>query len=384
MLTEEVQANGHTESEWIIEVEATHRADGLKYRICKVCDQRIDSQVVPCIGPMESEDLAVYVQERTVSMIINGSSVGSGFFIDENGTLVTCFHVIEDLFYSSEPSIEIVLSSGARYTLDYVVKFDPAYDLAVLKIDTKSMKTPYFAIADEESVVGAKAYSCGAALGLVVGNFTDGQISAVSHKYGLADSYISNAAISSGNSGGPLVNIYGEVIGVAVAKYTHGENLNVFLKISNLEKLRVSGNKNLKDFIQWHNFESRDAMIKFYFGEDGFTGWYTNSYIHTYHDEVGAKCLYSSDDGYGYNGYQNGYDSTLYYHTYRYDKNEYFKYTEYLKSEGYIYDETAGGDLGDEEYVDFYYNDIDDSYIMCCIYTYNGQRLIQLTMVIFE
>ena len=69
----------------------------------------------------DSEEMAAYVQERTVSILVNGETAGSGFFIDENGTLVTCFHVIDGVFNTKEngpsASIAVELSSGARYSL---------------------------------------------------------------------------------------------------------------------------------------------------------------------------------------------------------------------------------------------------------------------------
>ncbi|MBO5052294.1 MAG: trypsin-like peptidase domain-containing protein [Clostridia bacterium] len=381
--SEQIAATGHTAGDWIVETAATQKTEGTKYRACTACGERVESQTIPCTGPMDSVALAAYVQERTVSMVIGGQTNGTGFFIDENGTLVTNFHVIDNVFYSSTPSIEVELSSGARYSLEYVVKFDPAYDLAVLKIDTKSMKTPYLPIAEEEAVTGTKVYACGAALGLIAGNFTDGQISSVSHRYGLADSYISNTAISGGNSGGPLVNAYGEVLGVSTAGYTYGENLNIFLKMSNLENLRVTGNKTFSDLMQWFSFETRDALNKFVY-DDGYTGSYYNSFIHAYHDEVGATCLYSSDEFLDYWGHDTGYNSMMYYYTYEYDKDEYAQYAAYLKSEGYNYDESLSGDEGNGVYIDVYYNDVDDSYIEFVTYTWNGQRLLQLDMFVFS
>jgi len=343
---------------------------------------------------MDSEEMAAYVQERTVSILINGETAGSGFFIDGNGTLVTCFHVIDDVFYTADngpsASIAVELSSGARYSLEHVVKFDPSYDLAVLKINTQSAKTPYFNIAKEDSRTGSKVYACGAALGLVVGNFTDGLLSSVSHKYALADAYISNAAISGGNSGGPLVNKHGEVIGVAAASYTYGENLNIFIKTDNLDNLRITGNKTLNDLLDWHNRETRDCLIQYikYVSSNGYEEFddekYYNSYIRAYHDKTSAECLYSSNidrsNGKNY-GDVNGYE-LRYYNTYRYNSDQYNNYIDYIKSEGYIYDNNLSSAKGGEVYIDIYYSEIDRSYIRFVNYTYNGQRLLQINMYI--
>ncbi len=387
--TETVEKTGHTEGEWIVETEATQKTEGSRYKKCMVCGKEIKRETIPCEATMTSEELAAYVQERTVSVVVNDKTNGTGFFIDDKGTLVTCFHVIDNVFDSSTPSIKIKVFDGAEYSLEHVVKFDPAYDLAVLKIDTKGKSTPYLKIAEKESVTGAKVYACGAALGEVIGNFTNGQISSPSNKYGLSDSYISTAPISKGNSGGPLVNEYGEVIGVNAAAFAQGDNMNVAIKINNIDVLRVTGEKTMSEFAQWHSFETRDAyhifIMKIVNEATEFTTYYYDSYIHAYHDEIGASCKYSSDTYLATSGI-NGYDSQKYYYTYSYDKDQYLKYVEYLKGEGYEYDEEFGGDQGGGVFIDYYFNEIDYTYVEFVTYTNRstGERLIQVNMFVVE
>ena len=389
MLTDTIAAKGHTQSDWIVDVVATEKTEGFKYRECTVCSQRLDSQTIPKKELMSSEEIAAYVQERTVSIEINdGEGTGTGFFIDDQGTLVTCFHVIKRASWEKNGSIKIMLpNGGGTYEMDHIVKFDPAYDLAVLKIDVGTKKVPYLNLASEEAVAGTKVYTCGSSLGITTGNFSAGQISTSSHTYGLTDSYLADADIYSGNSGGPLVNAYGEVVGVAAASYVSEDNdtLNIFIKIGNLENLRIVGDKNFSAFRQWYLHEIQDAMLLNLYSSSSekYVGNGYYSFIHTYHGEVGARCLYSSNTYKGYRGTENGYNLDSYYHTYVYNKDQRDAYIKYLESEGYQYRENLGGDLGGGTFRDVYYCDIDKSYIDITTYTWNGQRLLQIDMYMF-
>ena len=80
--------------------------------------------------PMETTELAEYVQERTVTVnvtsILGNESVGSGFFIDNQGTIVTNYHVIDK---GSEMTVQA--SDGGNYDVQYIIDFSPVYDLAI-------------------------------------------------------------------------------------------------------------------------------------------------------------------------------------------------------------------------------------------------------------
>lgn len=390
LLTDTIPAKGHTESDWIVESEATAKEPGSKYKECTVCKEKLSTETIEASGPMDDIELAAYAQERTVSIYINGDLSGTGFFIDENGTVVTCFHVLENIFYSDiqNATIEIGLTNNARYSLHKVLKFDHAYDLAVFQIDTKGQKMPYFPVVTEEQPLNTKVYACGFALGFNSANFTSGNISTVSHIYGLADAYLQTAAISPGNSGGPLINAYGEVIAVNAAYYKDAENMNIAVKLSNLEKLRVTGEKNLASFIKWHNDETRDSLKVWYWdtATEDFTGDGYYSYVHSYQDETGAACEFSCS--YSFLSFNNipstykktGFHGTYYYHTYKYVRSEYDKYIDYLESEGYTYE--SENRYSDDSYVEYYYSEVNNTWFELYIYTNSktGERMIQTNL----
>ena len=141
---------------------------------------------------------------------------GSGVIIDEKGFIVTNYHVIENA-----RELIVTLSSGDEVVAN-VVGTDPPTDLAVLKIDKEGLPTAD--LADSDIIrVGEPAIAIGNPLGLdFQQTVTLGVISARERSItiqGQRFTFIqTDAAINDGNSGGALVNIYGQVIGINTAK----------------------------------------------------------------------------------------------------------------------------------------------------------------------
>lgn len=157
-------------------------------------------------------------------------ATGSGFFIDGEGTLVTNYHVIEDAY-----SIKIELDDGTVHSVTHVVAFDKELDLAILKIN---LKTPdYLETTGRQIEKGEVVYALGSSLGLE-GTFTTGLVSTVSREVE-GQNYIQiSAAVSPGNSGGPLVDAWGYVIGINTLSASAGQNLNFSIPMDRLDKLR--------------------------------------------------------------------------------------------------------------------------------------------------
>ena len=144
-------------------------------------------------------------------------SLGSGFIIDPKGLIVTNYHVIE-----ASEEIIVSLSSGLQYEA-YVIGFDADTDIALLQLkDTKS-DLPFAQFGNSDKAkVGDWVLAIGNPYGLG-GTITAGIISARNRdiQMGQYDDFIqTDAAINRGNSGGPLFNMDGEVIGVNTAIYS--------------------------------------------------------------------------------------------------------------------------------------------------------------------
>ncbi len=137
---------------------------------------------------------------------------GSGFFIREDGYILTNFHVVRD-----QDSFYITTNDGEEFQAK-VVGVDPPSDLALLKIETEDRKFETLKFADVDKVkIGHWAIAIGAPFSLSR-SVTVGVVSGMKRRgvgVNLHESYIqTDASINPGNSGGPLLNLSGEVIGV--------------------------------------------------------------------------------------------------------------------------------------------------------------------------
>ena len=172
------------------------------------------------------------------------TGLGSGFIIEKEGIIVTNNHVIE-----GADEITVIMSNQQEFTAELLGR-DPKADLAVLKIDpglTELVSVPW---GDSEAMrVGDWSIAIGNPLGLG-GTVTAGIISAISRDLG-SGPYVkflqTDASINRGNSGGPLFNIEGEVIGInsAIISQTGGSIGLGFAIPSNSAKKIV---QQLKDF----------------------------------------------------------------------------------------------------------------------------------------
>lgn len=141
---------------------------------------------------------------------------GSGFFVDNNGHVITNHHVIADA-----KSVKISLSDGTEYDAE-IVGSDERTDLAVLKVKSDD-KFTYVPLADDSSLrVGDWVVAVGNPFGLG-GTVTTGIVSAIggrNREQQYLDLIQIDAAINRGNSGGPAFDLTGRVIGVNVAIYS--------------------------------------------------------------------------------------------------------------------------------------------------------------------
>ena len=154
---------------------------------------------------------------------MNSSSAvsGTGFIISEDGYILTNYHVIE-LAAQNGKDVNVILYDGTRYTAS-IVGYEKYNDVAVLKIDASGLKPVGFGNSDSLSV-GDLVYAVGNPLGELDFSMSTGHVSALdraitSDESGVAiNMFQIDAAVNSGNSGGPVYNAAGEVIGIVTAK----------------------------------------------------------------------------------------------------------------------------------------------------------------------
>jgi len=159
----------------------------------------------------------------------NGSSTGTGVVLSRQGYIVTNAHVVEDA-----AAVTVLLSDNRTFQAS-LVGADEISDLAVLYISADNLTPAQF--GDSSTLrVGDTVTAIGDPLGMEFrGSFTDGIISAINRDVTIDGRTMSliqtNAALNSGNSGGPLINCYGQVIGINTMK------IGVFTNNSGVEGL---------------------------------------------------------------------------------------------------------------------------------------------------
>ena len=161
--------------------------------------------------------IATQVTTNVWGQTATTSCAGSGFVLTQDGYIVTNNHVVSD---ADEGTIVVRLYSGEEYTAD-VVGTDSMNDVALLKIETEGLQTVTIGDSDEIEV-GEIVEAIGNPLGELTFTMTAGYISALDREINADGTPINmlqtDAAINSGNSGGPLFDMNGNVIGITTAK----------------------------------------------------------------------------------------------------------------------------------------------------------------------
>jgi len=194
----------------------------------------LTAPVATASDEMSAQD--IYDMARTQVVVINTEAPGffgmpdssnpvsgSGFIISSDGYILTNYHVIELAFENDLP-ISVVLNDGVSYDAE-VVGFEKDNDVAVIKIDAEGLNAAV--IGDSDNIrVGQTIYAIGNPFGDLVFTMTDGIVSAIDRVVSVEGKSIGtfqfSAAVNRGNSGGPIYNTDGEVLGIVTAKVVRG------------------------------------------------------------------------------------------------------------------------------------------------------------------
>ena len=168
----------------------------------------------------------VFIEDRNGQPL----SIGSGFVLD-TGAVVTNLHVIE----AGARGYVKEINSDTRHAIDGFLRADVLHDLAILSVP--SLSAPKLKLASDSPAVGDTVYAIGNPRGLE-GTFSQGNISAI-RRLDSDTIFQITAPISPGSSGGPVLNERGEVIGIAVATFKGGQNLNFAVPSSYLERVAM-------------------------------------------------------------------------------------------------------------------------------------------------
>lgn len=197
------------------------------YTASKLTDKENESKTI-----LSAEDIYAECSPAVFYIEIqdkNGTplSSGSGFFIDESGIAVTNYHVIG----TAEKAVITMPGSGVKHDVTGVYYYSADHDIAVIAVEGSGFKT---LDVNPLPVKGAASvYAIGSPKGLQ-NTISQGIVSNPRRVVSGATYIQTTAAISGGSSGGVLLNVYGEVIGITSAGYTDGQNLNFARPISYL------------------------------------------------------------------------------------------------------------------------------------------------------
>lgn len=158
------------------------------------------------------------VSTNVFGQTVTGAAAGSGFVITEDGYILTNYHVID-----GANSIKVTFDNGKEYTATYVGG-EEKNDIAVIKVDATGL-TPVVIGKSSDMLVGEQVTTIGNPLGELTFSETSGIVSALNREVTMSsdttmDLIQTDCAINSGNSGGALFNMYGEVVGITNAKYS--------------------------------------------------------------------------------------------------------------------------------------------------------------------
>lgn len=156
---------------------------------------------------------------------------GSGFFITEDGLAVTNCHVIGDAEYAS-----VTLDNGEKREIEGIYGYSMENDCALIQIEGSGY--PPLEIGSYQLKTGADVYTIGNPIGLV-NSFSKGIISTSSREFEGVTYIQIDAAISSGSSGGALLDAAGRVIGITSAAVNGGQSLNLAIPMSVLDELSL-------------------------------------------------------------------------------------------------------------------------------------------------
>ena len=204
----------------------------------------VEGSIAEVASKVNDSVVSITTETRTTSWFgqsSTSSAAGTGIIVSKSGYILTNKHVIE-----GANKINIILSNGEKYSNVSVATVDPLNDVAFLKISDVD-NLPAATLGDSKTLsIGQQVIAIGNALGQFANTVTSGIISGTGRSITATDSSYSSyetlsdliqtdAAINAGNSGGPLVNAAGEVIGINTATSSDGEGIGFAIPISSIK-----------------------------------------------------------------------------------------------------------------------------------------------------
>mgnify|MGYP001814035800 FL=1 len=160
------------------------------------------------------------------------TGIGSGFFIDKYGHLITNYHVIDGKY-----AAEVRTADGSSYPIVMVVADNKSVDLVKVLVDIPREKVKWIKISSDLPSIAEQIMVVGSPMGLEQ-TVSEGIVSSIREIPSVGEFFQMSAPISPGSSGGPVINLEGEVIGVTTFQFVRGQNLNFAIAGNSVLKLK--------------------------------------------------------------------------------------------------------------------------------------------------
>ncbi len=193
---------------------------------------RLVKRIQPAVATVITYDL-----ERNIS------NIGTGFFINPQGDLVTNFHVLAGTYQA-----DVRTAEGKSYRVKAVLAENKAADLLKLQVDIPPADLAWIPLGARPPEIGERVVVVGSPMGLEQ-TVSEGIVSSVREVPPVGTVFQISAPISSGSSGSPVVNSKGEVIGIATFQFLQGQNLNFAVAARQLMGMRKFGSP--KSVSEW-------------------------------------------------------------------------------------------------------------------------------------
>lgn len=239
---ETIPKNNSHDYEETITIPASASSPGTKTLTCKRCGST--TNVSYTVSKLSSEQIYA-IAEKTVVEIVTydkngkGLSLGSGFVLEKEGAIVTNFHVIDNAY-----SIKVTLGKKT-YNVTHIISYSKNLDLAILKTD--GTFSDCVTLNKNQQPGGAPAYAVGSSEGYTL-SFSSGTVASPDRVFSGVHYIQHSSPISHGNSGGPLFNAYGEVVGINTSYDVDGQNLNFAIQVSELDNLPKNSSLTINAF----------------------------------------------------------------------------------------------------------------------------------------
>jgi len=191
----------------------------------------------PLAAQTELTKLVNEIRPAVVTVIVYDinrvvANIGSGFFIDKYGHLITNYHVLDGKY-----TAEVKTAEGNTYPIKLIVADNKATDLVKVLVDIPRKKFKWVKTADSLPAIAEQILVVGSPLGLEQ-TVSEGIVSSIREIPSVGEFFQMSAPISPGSSGSPVINLKGQVVGVATFQMVGGQNLNFAVSVKSVQKLK--------------------------------------------------------------------------------------------------------------------------------------------------